>query len=234
MVICREETAHFCMLGILDHDLPTPAEAATIEALRENLRGQPISSEMVIEVGDPVHWTKEVGFFNDLVVLERTFGRGSADGSDLSPVVRELLTTLQRPILLTSVGPWKTFPERVLLVHDTRRKFDESIFIAAYLAERWRVELAVLPLSNGRNTNEHVGHIRNYLALHEVTAEILDPIRPNARAAAHIGSLSETGEYDLLVITGPDREQRGNRSNQQTELLWSILQQWPYPALIAT
>ncbi len=108
-----------------------------------------------------------------------------------------------------------------------------------------------MPLSNGRNTQERTRDIAQYLALHEVTATFLDPARPDAAAEAvaqaavaqaaaaqaaaaqAAAAQADAGEFDLLLITGPDRGRKSNRTNQQTELLWSVIQRWPQPILIA-
>ena len=140
-------------------------------------------------------------------------------------VVREIIADVQRPILVLGAVIAAEFPRRVLVVHDTRRRLDEAIFIAAYLAERWNVELSVLPLSNGRNTAEIVTRISDYLALHEVTATFLEPVRPNDRAVENVIQLGQAGDFDLLVLTGPERGRKTNKSNQLTDMIWAILQQ---------
>ena len=234
LALTGTEQAHFCLLRILDHPHPTVAETRAMETLSERLAARHLPAEILTEVGDPVHWVKEVGYLNDLIILERAFYRGKSGDRVPSAAVREISNALQRPILLIGEEQRDPIPSSVLLVHDTRRTLDEAIFIAAYLAERWQVDLTILPLNNGRNTDDLVSHIRDYLALHEVTAIFLDPIRPNHLAIETIETLGKTGDFDLLVITGPDRAQKSNRMNQQSELLWSILQRWTRPALIAT
>ena len=223
LALSRAEGATLCLLCLLDHP-PTPGESAAIDALRQTIAGRPAPCELLIRIGDPDHWTKEVGLLHDLIVVD------TAMAGDALPVI---LRGLARPLLVLGDAPVE-LPRRALLVHDTRRPLDEAIFIAAYLAERWGVALTVLPLSNGRNTHEIAAHISDYLALHEVAAAFLDPIRPDARAVDRIIATGLGGGYDLLIMTGPARGQRTNYNQQLTAMNGAILQRWPHAALIAT
>ncbi len=128
----------------------------------------------------------------------------------------------------------ESFPQRVLVIQDTRRQTNEAIFIATYLAERWGIELGVLPLSNDRNTETIVDEARRYLALHEVTASFMEPIRPDSRAVELIVQSGIAGDFDLLLLTGPDRDRKTSKNNNPTELIWGVLEHWPHSTLIAT
>jgi hypothetical protein len=121
----------------------------------------------------------------------------------------------------------------VLLIHDTRRRFDEALFVAAYLAEQWKVELAVLPISNGRNTEEIVAHIGDYLALHEIAPLFLEPIRPSDRLVDHVVDAAQAGDFDLMVLSGPVRGSKTDQHEQLTDKICAILQRWPHSVLIA-
>ncbi len=216
------------------------AERAAIDALRHSLLARPERSEVVIEIGEPLRWTKEVGFLNDLVIIERVFDDKPASvASDPhvarpSPTVKAIVEQLDRPILVIGSAEGQPFPGRVLVVHDTRRRLDEAVFIAAYLAERWGAELTVLPLSNGRNTAEVVAGISQYLALHEVTATFLEPVHPDQRAVEPVIQVAEAGAFDLLLLTGPDRGRKTNRHNYMKDVVWDLLQRWQHSTLIAT
>lgn len=234
LTIAGTEQAHFCALCILDHLLPTNAESAAIDDLRARLRAASFPTELLSGSGDPVEWSVKVGYFNDLIILERDFFGNPDETASLSAVDRAIIQSLHRPFLLLGNEAGKGLPNRVLLIHDTIRALDEAIFIAVYLAEQWGIELTILPISNDPNSARLAENIGQYLALHEVVATFLDPIGPNDLAVETIDNLNNSGVFDLMIITGPDRGQKSNRANQQTELLWSILSRWTRPALIAT
>lgn len=233
LTIAGTEQAHCCVLCILDHPQPTSAESAALDALRARLAPASFPTELLSGSGDPVEWAGKVGYFTDLIILERDFFGDPVESPTPSAVDKAIVRALYRPVLLLGNDSGQGLPGRVLLVHDTVRTLDEAIFIAAYLAEQWNVKLTVLPLGD-RNADRIAENIDQYLALHEVVATFLDPISPDDLAVETIDNLNKSGEFDLMIITGPDRGQKSNRANQQTELLWSILSRWTRPALIAT
>ena len=227
--LCAKEEATLCVLCITP-DNPTAAKSAAVDAFRAALDAAAVHAELLIEAGDPVHWIKEVGFLNDLVIISRSFAQKAAsDGS----ITRALIEQVNRPILLLGSSVAESFPQRVLVVHDTRRQSNEAIFIAAYLAERWGVALSVLPLGNSDGVEAAVEETRRYLAVHEVTAAFMEPIRPDSRAAEHVVQSGIAGDFDLLLLTGPDRDRKGNKHNNPTDIVWKVLEHWPNSTLIA-
>ena len=231
--LCREEDATLSVLCITP-GRPTPANYAAVESMRAELARTPVANEIIFEAGDPVHWIKEVGFLNDLVIISRSFDQTPAGGSTPSATTHAVIEQVHRPILLLGSSVGDVFPKKVLVVHDTRRRLNEAMFIAAYLAERWGVDLCVLPLSNGRDTEAVVEGTKQYLALHEVTATYIEPVRPDSRAAGSIVKSGIDGEFDLLLLTGPDRGRKSSRNHNSTEMIWEVLEHWPYSTLIAT
>jgi len=209
------------------------AKPAAVDAIRAALDAAAVHAELLIEAGDPIHWIKEVGFLNDLVIISRSFAHDPAGGSPPSVTTRALIEQVNRPILLLgpSVAEW--FPQRALVVHDTRRQSNEAIFIAAYLAERWGVALSVLPLGNSDDAEAAVEETKRYLAVHEVTAAFMEPIRPDSRAAEHVVQSGIAGDFDLLLLTGPERGRKGNKHNNPTDMVWKVLEHWPNSTLIA-
>ncbi len=231
--ICREEDATLRALCVSLTE-PTPFATAAIHSLSRALDESGVAGEVLVEAGDPLRWIKDVGFLNDLVIINRSFGETSADEQLPSALTRAVIEALHRPFLLLGATAAEPFPRKVLVVQDTRRRLNEAMFIAAYLAERWGVELSVLPLSNGRDTEAVVEGTIQYLALHEVTATYMEPVRPDSRAAESILQAGFDGAFDLLLLTGPDRGRKANRNNHTTEMIWEVLQRWPHSTLIAT
>lgn len=233
-VISREEGANLTILGILPDGAPDIPKEALIESMRREY-GQGISAaNWLIERGDPLRRVKEIGFLHDLIIIERSFDTQATGEKPPGRTIRAIIEQAQRPVLVLDSASQTTMPQRVLVIHDTRRHLDEAIFIAAYLAERWKVDLSVLPLSNGRNTDESVADIGVYLGLHEVTATFLDPVRPNAAAGDHIIAAGLEGEFDLLLMTGPESGRNANRNGSMTDVIWTTLEKWSQSTLIAT
>lgn len=234
MSVADLERARFSVLCIIDRpDNPMPVEAAAIEDLRRLLASREVPAELVIEFGDPQRWTRDVGYLHDLIIVERSFDVAARGEAGPTAGLMAMIRAIRRPILVLGVTEAEVIPRKVLLVHDSRHALDEAIFIAAYLAERWNVDLHVLPLSNGRNTSETIGHIDDYLALHEVHPTYLEPVRPNDRAGGVIVDMATEGGFDLVLMTGPLRTRKG-RATRPTGLIETVLHRWPRSVLVAT
>lgn len=232
MRIAELEEARFSALGVFDRlGSPSAAEATALENVRRLLSERHTEAELVVEIGDPQRWVLDVGFLYDLVVVDRAFDSQMPDEPGPTAGLMGLIGALRRPILVLGAAEANVIPQKVLLVHDTRHALDEAIFIAAYLAERWNVELYVLPLSNGRNTEEIVGRINQYLALHEVHPTYLDAVRPNERAAAAIIELATEGEFDLVVMTGPAH---GGKQRANVSLVEAVMRGWLGAVLVGS
>lgn len=234
LTLAAEEGAQFCALCVLGRPDPTPAEAAAVAALRRELAEHAVSPGVVVETGDPARRTLEISFINDLIVLDRVFAPRGPEDHPPTAAARAVIAEAARPIWFPAADGRGPIARRILLVHDTRRRFDEAIFIAAYMAERWRAELAVLPLSNGRNTADVLDSVRSYLALHEVYPTFLEPERPTGAATGSIIAAARDGDFDLIIVTGPERGRKNNKRHQVTDDICAILHGWPRSLLIAT
>lgn len=92
--------------------------------------------------------------------------------SSLGSGLRSIIWHSARPILTVSgkISPL----DRALIAFDGSPKSKEALFVAAYLAEKWKTELTVVTLSNDDNVSPPVqDHVRAYLELHEIEADYL-------------------------------------------------------------
>ena len=64
--------------------------------------------------------------------------------------------------------------DKALVAFDGSPKSKEALFVAAYLAEKWKTELTIATLSNDDTISPSVlDHARAYLELHEIEADYL-------------------------------------------------------------
>ena len=233
-----DEGAQLCLLAVLDHSPPTSSEQAAIEAAREAVRRGKEALGLVgaldLETGNPTQRTIDLAFLNDLIVLDRHFNPATPDEAAPTAAARRIVTTAHRPLFIVEESDGAMPMQRALLVHDTRRAFDESLFIAAYLAERWKVALTVLPIGNGRNTAGVVARSQDYLAMHEVEPVYLSPVRASGGLAEVIVSTAAEVEADLIVLPGPGRGQNGVNQPDLTDTVMAVVRRWPRAVLIAS
>lgn len=133
----------------------------------------------------------ERALFVDLVVVSR-----SVAGEGKAAVEDDFLSLLQaeRPVW---VGGVNGLPGQLFL--DSTGKADDkaAVFVATYLAERWRLPLTVLTAGVDKARQER---ICAYLAVHEVEAQFSDE-----------GGLREAGTESLIVLGTWERRWLGRR-----------------------
>lgn len=141
---------------------------APLEEFRMRCRTALVPGELAMEQGNVTRLVYERSFWADLVVLRLShppplffFGRL---GSGLRTLIRRCTT----PLL---VVPPFVQPEshKALLAYGGGAKADEALFLAAYLASRWNIELHVVTIDRkGLDGNKLIDRARLYLARHGV------------------------------------------------------------------
>ncbi len=148
-------------------------ESAEVLALQAQFKQRcdeaQVQGTLAVETGDLTRKICDRGLLTDLVVLHVTHPPATGISSRGS-ALRAIISRSVRPVLAV---PWKaTNLERALLAFDGSPKAKEALFVAAYLAERWKTELTVLALRDGpRSTPAELDYARDYLELHEIEAE---------------------------------------------------------------
>ena len=128
-----------------------------------------IHGSLAIEEGDVSDLVCQRAVLTDLVVLN--VAHPPAPGlSSLGSGLRSIIWRSSRPILTV---PGKVSPmDRALVAFDGSLKSKEAVFIASYLAERWKTSLTLLTLSDDPKTRIQ-DYARDYLNLHKIEAEYL-------------------------------------------------------------
>ena len=134
----------------------------------------------------------------DLVVINLAFPPAPRPLARLGSGFRSVLLRCPRPVL---VVPQVTRPlDRILLAYDDSPKAQEALFVAAYLAGRWRIPLRVLTVLEGRRiTAETLQRARRYLEERRVPATFLPESGSTARA---ILDAAEREHVDLILMGG--------------------------------
>lgn len=121
----------------------------------------------------------------DLVILPTRPAGSTPVGRLLPFAARSYAPVLALP------GPF-TFPRRALLMYDGSQRADEALFLAAYLAAFWEVELAVLAPAQ-----HALAQATQYLAAYQIEATAL-PARQDLAAAVREHAC------DLILMGGID------------------------------
>ena len=83
------------------------------------------------------------------------------------------------------------------------------------------------------NTAAVTARIRDYLALHEVSAPSLEPARPTRGLAEAILHAATEVKADLIILPGPGAGRRPETHPRLDETIVTVLQRWPGAVLVA-
>ncbi len=130
-----------------------------------------IQSDLQLKVGDITSNICERARWNDLVIMNLSYPPEPSMLARLSSGIRNLVQRCPRPILFT---PQITKPlNHALLAYDGSLKAQEALFIASYLAAKWKIALSVLSIGDDENINQILGDAQKYLEGYQVHAEYL-------------------------------------------------------------
>lgn len=230
LALAVEEDARLCVVGIATGG-STPAtvaaQAQLIEDVEQQTAALQLPADCLPEPHDQAELTGTLAPLYDLLVVDRSFGAPHGD-----PVPSEALSAVlrdgHRPVWLAAPAEDRPVSSRIVVALDDSPAAREALFIATYLAERWQVDLAILPLAS-RQIEQELAHARDYLTLHEIRGEVIG--RPVAFEAEPIVRRAAERGCDLLILPGLPAE---NRSGAYERTLMALVQQWPHALLLAT
>jgi len=113
--------------------------------------------------------------------------------SSLNSGLRSIIWRSARPIL-TVPGKVSNM-ERALLAFDDSPKSREALFVATYLAEKWKTALTVITAGKGQSDSMQE-YARSYLSLHEIQADF---VMLNAPREAVLKTIEER-QIDLVLM----------------------------------
>jgi len=125
-----------------------------------------LTASISVERGSVPRLVYERALLADLIVLH-TAHPPSLGLPSLYSGLRTIIRASARPILTVSEAPSPM--DNALLAFDGSVKSREALFVATYLAEKWKSKLTVLTV--GKNSTPSVqNYARSYLELHEIQA----------------------------------------------------------------
>lgn len=139
--------------------------------------------------------------WNDLVVMALSHPPGPRPGDRLSSGLSMLIRRCGRPVLAVP-GPPSAL-QRPLLAYDGSPKAKEALFVAAYLAGKWRLSLTVVSVASGesaeRDAAETLTTARQYLQSRRVDAFY---VVERGSVAQVMQRVAETQDSDFIIMGG--------------------------------
>lgn len=144
-------------------------ESEKVQRIREifywRLGETGVQGSLAIEVGEPGKRILERAFFTDMVIVKMNYAPGIQPLQKLRSGFRTLVRKTPQPLLVVP-GLMRAI-KRLLLAYDGSPKGNEAMYIAAYLAIHWQVELYILSSYRDADQKEemkkHINKARSYM-----------------------------------------------------------------------
>lgn len=156
-----------------------------------------VNGQLVVEVGPVARTICQRARWTDLVVANLTFPPGRSLAGKLQSGFRTLVHHCSRPVLAV---PQVSALSRALLAFDGSPRAREALFVATYLAGRWRIPLAVVTVTEpDRPGPGALEAARAYIEARGVEASYLA-----RQSAVADGILQAAADFqaDLLIMGG--------------------------------
>lgn len=166
------------------------------ETFAQRLGAAGVGGKLAFDKGQPAELIFQRARWADLVVIPLHFPYQESRLSRLSSGIRALIQRCPVPLLIVP-GKSSTL-NRALLAYDGSPSADEALYLAAYTASLWGLELVVsTAYKRGRITGDTLAHARAYLESYRVEAEYVE-IRGSLDSA--ILKTASVYQNELLVM----------------------------------
>ncbi|MBI5032513.1 MAG: universal stress protein [Chloroflexi bacterium] len=203
ILVAHREGARLHGLYIAASDaLKNSPEALTIQTrFNERCAADGIAGSLTIEAGNITQRICERALLTDLIVLNVAHPP-AAGLQSLSSGLRTIIARSARPLLTVPALPSRL--DHAILAFDGSPKSKEALFVAAYLAERWKTALTVLSIQQGsKQLPSALDYAHEYLELHEVQTEFEVVDGPMDILPRLIDECqSEECHFDLVLMGG--------------------------------
>jgi nucleotide-binding universal stress UspA family protein len=179
----------------------SPAAHAVREEFARRCAAAGVPGRLAVDVGPVARCIRERSRWTDLVVLKLNYPPGPRPLARLKSGLRTLIRTSIRPVLMVPT-PAQSL-ERLLLAYNDGPKAEEALFLAAYLAGRWKREIVLVTVSDGTPALEAARiRARKYLNERGISPQVAAASGPPGPA---IVAAAERHNCGLIIMGGYGR-----------------------------
>ncbi|MBN1303513.1 MAG: universal stress protein [Anaerolineales bacterium] len=166
-LVAQKENAVLHGLHVISpkEEIDSPETRQTLKYFNRFLKDTGIQGNLANVKGEIVDQIYEYSKLTDLIVLNMLHAP-SPGLAGLGSGLRQIIWRSARPILTV---PGKLSPmDRALVAFDGSQKSKEALFVATYIAERWKTNLTILTVTENKDHQKVQEYARDYLELHEI------------------------------------------------------------------
>ena len=206
VLVAQREGARLLGLYVMASNKDRQRESAREIRVEFERRAQAagVPCGFAIEVGEIATQIVDRARWADLVILKLSYPPGPRPIARLRSGVRTIVQACPRPVLAVPGAASRL--DRALLAFDGSAKSEEALYLATYLAGRWKIPLVVLTVQEGDRVGEAtLARAAEYARDHEVnpiTELRAGPVDEAVLAAAreHACNLILMGGYGLSPL----------------------------------
>jgi nucleotide-binding universal stress UspA family protein len=149
VLVAQREGARLLGLHVMAWDTEQQRESAREIQLEfeRRARAAGVPSEFAVEVGEVATRICDRARWADLVILKLSYPPGPRPLARLRSGFHRIIQNSPRPVLTVPRGAGQL--DRALLAFDGSSKSEEALYLATYLAGRWKIPLVVLTVQEG-------------------------------------------------------------------------------------
>lgn len=200
LLVAKREGAQLHGLHVVaDEALRSSAAAGEIDAeFQRRCAAAAMPASLHVDVGQVARAICQRARWTDLVVVKLSYPPGTGAIEKLESGIRRLIQRCSRPLLAVPGDPSPM--QHALLAYDGSLKADEGLFVATYLAARWRIHLTVVTVAEAnRAAAALLTDAQEYLQEHEVDADYVAETGPTAEAVL---DTAERHGCDFIIMGG--------------------------------
>ena len=197
IIIAGRENAKLHGLHIVNKksELENPETLRIRERFDQICKSASVNGALAVDTGDITKRIYERAVVTDLIVLKLVHPPATGIYSLKSPI-RTIIENASRPVITvpSTASPF----QRALLAYDGSDRSKEALFVATYLAEKWKTELIVFTALDGAKVKAEVQeYVRRYLDIHEVEAEY---VLSEQGSKDSLKKIAEEHNIDLILM----------------------------------
>lgn len=198
--VARREKGRLMGLHIVtDKSQKKSAEVKRIKhVFNERCDNAGVRGELVVATGKVARTITERAAWADLVTINLMHRPSKKKLRQLGSGFHTIIQRSPRPILVLPEGRGSSM-KHALLAYDGSPKASEALFVAAYLAVRWKTKLTILTVETKYTSSESVLMAQQYLHEYEVEADFVLTQGNIGEAVLETAVLSNC---DLIIMGG--------------------------------
>jgi nucleotide-binding universal stress UspA family protein len=194
-IIAQREDARLLALRVLQDDADQDSEwLVELQDIFEEFRQEmAIRGQFAAETGPVAQTIIRRAAWTDLVALSLVRRAGQETATGFGTRFNRILQGSPRPVLVVPENADSTM-DKALLAYDGSPKAEEALYLAAYMARNWDVELVVMAAGE-KKARGALGRAKVYLAAHDVEATYV-----RGRGPAHQAIMDTAAAHGVNMI----------------------------------